>query len=111
MAKKESESWHKDGVNMQEWLAVAYFMPWLLIGCLFAYKAYTKGLTEIDVDYFYILSWPTLLSACFYYGFKVVLNLKKLKTENSTEGEMQNETWEQGSTGDGTASGSDQSGL
>jgi hypothetical protein len=80
---KKAQSWRDDGVNMQEWLAVAYFLPWLVIGCLFAWKAYSVGLLEVDVDFFYILSWPTLLTACFYYGFKVILNLGR-KAKNET---------------------------
>jgi hypothetical protein len=68
-------SWLSDGIDMQESLALLFTLIWAGVVAVFSVKSYLIGLDVADNEFFWSVTWPTIIVAAFYYGFKVAIGL------------------------------------
>jgi hypothetical protein len=74
--------WWSNGVDMQEHLALFFTAIWGGVVAIFSAKSYFIGLDTADNEFFWSVSWPTIIAAASYYGVKLVLNLGARKFTN-----------------------------
>lgn len=67
--------WWSDGVDMQEWLAIFFCVTWAGVAAVMSLKSYHTGLDVEDNDFFWSVSWPTIIAAASYFGVKLAINL------------------------------------
>lgn len=67
--------WWSNGVDMQEHLALFFGVTWAAVAAILSLKSYHIGLDTADNEFFWSVSWPTIIAAASYFGVKLAINL------------------------------------